>query len=329
MPFTLDPEIAAAMAPLMAAKENAPVLAAGDVDGRRAALDPMLAMVNAMNPAPPDVETKDYYTKTPDGHDLLMRFYTKNAATKPSPAVLYMHGGGLILGQVAHFDSALSRYVSGTGVPFLSVEFRYSPEHQMPVQVHDAYAALCYLRDHAAELNVDPTRLAIMGDSGGGGVCAALAIYARDQGFTPELKKQILIYSMLDDRNTAVDENLVPFMLWSYDDNVTGWAAALGKSPAQLVTKEHKEDASVSPHCVPARLKEGGFAGLAPMYIEVGELDIFRDENVDYGRRAQREGVSVELHVHPGAPHGFEAFAPGAGVSRRARADRWRVLGEL
>ena len=197
----------------------------------------------------------------------------------------------------------------------------------MPVHVHDSYTGLCYLRDHASELNIDPARLAIMGDSGGGGVCAALGIYARDQNFAPPLKKQILIYPMLDDRNTAVDSHLLPFMAWSYDDNVTGWGAALGKSPEQLTSSEHKNDESVNPHCVPARLKD--FSGLAPMYIEVGELDIFRDEDVVYARRAQRAGVSVELHVHPGVPHGFGGFAPGTNVSQRARADRARVLGSL
>jgi acetyl esterase/lipase len=166
---------------------------------------------------------------------------------------------------------------------------------------------------HASELGIDPERIAIMGDSGGGGVAAGAAILARDNG-TP-LVKQILIYPMLDDRNIEPDHHLVPFAGWTFDNNYTGWNALLGEDLA---------GEKVSPVAAPAR--NTNFEGLAPSYIEVGELDIFRDESVEYASKLWRAGISVELHVHPGAPHGFELSTPSAQVTQRSNADRVRVL---
>jgi acetyl esterase/lipase len=140
---------------------------------------------------------------------------------------------------------------------------------------------------------------------------------ARDRG-GPALARQILVYPMLDDRTTSPDPALLPFLTWTYDDNVTGWGALLG---AWARTDD------VPAFAAPARALD--VSGLPPTYIDVGELDIFRDEDVEYARRLAGSGTSVELHVHPGVPHAFEAYAPQADVSRRARADRVRVLRSL
>ena len=153
-----------------------------------------------------------------------------------------------------------------------------------------------------------------MGDSGGGGVAASLAIFARDQG-GPAIAKQILIYPMLDDRNTTPDPELVDFTTWTYDDNATGWGALLGDAAG---------GDDVSPYGAAARLED--FSGLPPAYIEVGELDIFREESVVYAKRLAAAGVSCELHVHPHVPHAFEAIVPSAAISQRSAADRHRVL---
>ena len=220
----------------------------------------------------------------------------------------------MILSNARLYDGPVARYTSASGVPFFSVDYRYAPEFPAPVPVTDCYAALRWLADHAADLGVDPGRIAIMGDSGGGGVAASLAIYARDQG-GPAISKQVLIYPMLDDRTTVPDPEIEPFAVWSYDDNITGWGALLGDDAGG-------ED--VSPYGAAARLED--FAGLPPAYIEVGELDIFRDEDVDYARRLTAAGISAELHVHPRVPHAFEALVPRAEVSQRSYAERNRVL---
>ena len=123
---------------------------------------------------------------------------------------------------------------------------------------------------------------------------------------------------MLDDRNTVPDPELVPFAPWTYDDNATGWGALLGAAVG---------GPEVSPYAAAARLED--FTGLPPAYIEVGELDIFRDESIAYAQKLFAAGVSTELHVHPAVAHAFEAFVPGAEVSRRSAEDRHRVLKDL
>ena len=180
--------------------------------------------------------------------------------------MLYLHGGGMIAGSVAIFDGPVSRYVARTGVSMLSLEYRLAPEHPHPTPVEDAYAGLVWLVGHAAELGIDPGRIAVMGDSAGGGLAAGVAILSRDRK-GPAVARQLLVYPMLDDRTTP-DRYIAPFAGWSYDDNATGWNALLGPG------HQHRE---VDPPAAPGRL--GDAAGLPPAYIEVGQLDIFRDED--------------------------------------------------
>jgi acetyl esterase/lipase len=155
-----------------------------------------------------------------------------------------------------------------------------------------------------------------MGDSGGGGPTAGAAILARDRDVL--VAKQILIYPMLDDRNTTPGSLPAELLTWNYDNNYTGWVTLLGDALG---------GDDVSPVASPARLTN--FAGLAPAYIEVGDLDIFRDESIAYALGLAKAGVPIELQVHPGAPHGFERFVPDARVARRAMADRVRAVATI
>jgi acetyl esterase/lipase len=199
----------------------------------------------------------------------------------------------------------------------LSVEYRRAPEHPYPTPVEDAYAALRWLHDHAAELGVDPDRIGVMGDSAGGGMAAALTILARERG-GPRIARQILLMPMLDDRTTTPDPLIEPFLIWSYDDSLTAWPALLGDAAGS--------DA-VPATAAPARLLDA--AGLPPAYIEVGQLDVFRDEDLAYATKLSRAGVDVEFHLRPGVPHEFDSIAPDSDVARRAIADRVRALRSL
>jgi acetyl esterase/lipase len=314
--LSFDPEVAAVLAPLAAEIADVPPLEVGDVEGRRATLEPSLGAANAAQPMPADVTIRDFQATSFDGSDLMLRWYEKSGATSGAAAV-YLHGGGMILGSVSLFDGPVARYVSASGVSMVSVEYRRAPEHPHPAPVEDAYAGLTWLAEHAGELGIDAARLAVMGDSAGGGLAAGVALIARDRG-GPALVRQLLIYPMLDDRNTTPDPELVPFAGWSYDDNVTGWQALLGDSAG---------GADVSPYAAPARVADAH--GLPAAYIEVGQLDIFRDESLEYARQLSRAGVPVEFHLHPGVPHEFDAIAFATGVARRATADRIRVLSSL
>ncbi len=317
MTFALDPEVGAVLAAAFAASGPPPAPPAGDVEARRAALDPMLDYFNNHAQPPPDgVEISEHRIPAADGSELLARWY-RRSSDGSGAAVLYLHGGGMILGSVPIFDGPVARYVARSGVAMLSIQYRLAPEHPHPTPVEDAYAGLVWLAEHAGELGVDADRLAVMGDSAGGGLAAGVAILARDRN-GPRLTHQVLIYPMLDDRNTTPDPHVAPFAGWSYDDNITGWDALLGAG---------HEQRDVDPSAAPARIADA--TGLPPAYIEVGQLDIFRDEDVRYALTLSQAGVPVELHLHPGVPHEYDAIAFDAAVARRAQADRERILRSL
>ncbi|MGW2640948.1 alpha/beta hydrolase [Streptomyces sp. NPDC001348] len=314
MSLSLDPEIAQALAPMADAGLTPPPV--GDIAGRRAVWEPIIDAAGTAQPIPADVRTSEHHTTADDGARIRLRWYTKDDAT-PGPAVLFFHGGGYIFGHIDLFDGPVSRYVSASGVPMLSVEYRRAPEHPFPTPLEDAYTALRWLHRHADELGVDPGRIGVMGDSAGGGMAAAVSILARERG-GPRIARQILLMPMLDDRTTGPDPHIEPYLLWSYDDSRTAWPALLGDAAG---------GPDVPATAAPARLEDA--TGLPPAYIEVGQLDAFRDEDTAYATKLSRAGVPVEFHLHPGAPHEFDSIAFASDVARRAVADRVRVLKSL
>jgi acetyl esterase/lipase len=306
----LDSEVAAALAELAAAGPT-DAAAPGDWRTLRETGNAGLAFLASITPPADGVVRTAFDTETPDGAVIELRWYEPRDRVS-GPAVLYAHGGGMILGGLDVYDALLDWYAATSGVPFLSVDYRLAPESQGRSLAEDVYTALEWLRRNAEELGVDAERIAVMGDSGGAAPAAGTAILARDRGLP--LAAQLLVHPMLDDRNTDPDPSLAETAPWSYDDNWTAWAAVLGDLRGDEVPSV----------VAPARLEDA--QGLAPAYIEVGDLDIFRDESIAYAGKLASAGVPVELHVHRGVPHGFDRLAPHAEVSQRAFADRVRLL---
>lgn len=259
------------------------------------------------------MQIEDYNAAAGDGVRVPLRWYKRQNSSSRA-ALLWTHGGGKIGASMDLYDPVCKYYAARADVAILSVDFRLPPEHPFPVPVEDAYASLLWLVEHAGQLGVDPGRIGVAGDSGGGGIAAALALMTRDRG-GPSLAKQFLLCPMLDDRNTEPDPTLEPFITWSYDQNFTGWQSFVGDTIGS--------DA-VSSYAAPAR--ETDFSNLPPSYIDIGELDIFRDETVLYATQLMQGGNSVELHVFPGAPHGFESMAPESVVCRQAMEAKIRAF---
>jgi triacylglycerol lipase len=196
-----------------------------------------------------------------------------------------------------------------------SVDYRLAPEAPHPAPLEDIYSVFVWLYANAGRLGLDPARIGIKGESGGGGFAAGAALYARDrQG--PKFAFQHLIYPMIDDRS-AVRKDLHPYVgefVWTQENNYFGWRSLLGEEPGS---------AAVSPCAAAARAAD--VSGLPPTYISVGGLDLFLEENMTYADRLSRAGVPVEFHLYPRAYHGFYR-ATNARVTRQAEHDTREAL---
>jgi acetyl esterase/lipase len=214
------------------------------------------------------------------------------------PGILHTHGGGFVAGSAESSVADVQAACKELGCAAVSVEYRLAPETTYAGSLEDNYAALKWLHANASQLGVDPARLAVMGESAGGGHAALLAITARDRGEVP-LKFQALIYPMLDDRtgSTRRAPAHVGKIIWTPEGNAFGWRSFLGVEPG---------GGRVPVRAVPARTVD--LAGLPPAFIGVGTLDLFHDEDIEYARRLNDAAVPTELIVVPGAFHGFDAL---------------------
>lgn len=316
MTLELDPQIKAAIVPLMARLGSATRPPAGDWEARREMSVRTFAVLAEILPDSPGVSRTPLSVTASDGTRLSAVWYATETA-QPGSAALFIHGGGMITGSVDGYDRLIARYVASSGVPLLAIDYRLAPEFPHPFPVEDCHAAFLWLVDHAPELGVDPNRIGVLGESSGGGIAAGLTLLVHDRG-GPPIARQILVYPMLDDRTTTVDPHIAPFAMWSYDDNATGWSALLGDSAGSEL---------VSEYAAPSRRKD--LSGLPPTYIDVGGLDIFRDEDARYALKLAQDGVAVEFHMYPGVPHSFMAVAPDSDVAVRALAARTRALQAL
>jgi acetyl esterase/lipase len=234
------------------------------------------------------------------------------------PGLVHLHGGGMIIGNNLVGMDTVADWMVAVPMVVVSVEYRLAPEHPHPAPVEDCYAGLLWTAEHLDELGIDPERLLVGGASAGGGLAAAVALMARDRG-GPRLAGQLLQCPMLDDRAiTPSSGELTGEGLWDSISNATGWQALLGG---------HAGGPDVSAYAAPARAVD--LSGLPPTFIDVGSMETFRDEDVDYAVRIWRAGGQAELHVWPGGFHGFDIFAPDAPMSRAARAARIDWLGRL
>ena len=235
-----------------------------------------------------------------------------------APGVFHIHGGGMVVGDNRTGMLGMLHWIQEAGVVVVSVEYRLAPEHPHPAPVEDCYAGLTWTAAHAAELGIDPDRLLIAGASAGGGLSAAVALMARDRG-GPALIGQMLGCAMLDDRNqTPSSYELDRQGTWDRTSNLTGWRALLGAAQG---------GPDVPAYAAPARAAD--LSGLPPAYLDVGSVETFRDEVVDYAARIWRAGGVAELHVWPGGFHGFESLAPVAAISVAARQTRLGWLRRL
>jgi acetyl esterase/lipase len=241
--------------------------------------------------------------------------YDPTRVRQDRPAYLHIHGGGYVLGTADSADVANRELAAALSCFIISVDYRLAPETRAPGQVEECYAALQWLHGAAAALRLDTTRIAVGGESAGGGLAAALALLGRDRGEIP-ICFQNLVYPMLDDRTAALVKTNphTGRHLWTHESNRFGWTALLGGAPGAV---------GVSPYAAAARAVD--LRGLPPALITVGALDLFLEEDIDYATRLMQAGVPTELHVYPGAYHAFD-LASEAKVAQATIRDRLNAL---
>ena len=221
------------------------------------------------------------------------------AAAAPIPVMLWLHGGGYVMGNPEMDDRNCAEYVRELGIAVVSVDYRCAPKHPFPAGLNDSYSALKWVVSHAQELRIDSKRIAIGGASAGGGLAAALIQLAHDR---QEIKPvfQLLVYPMLDDRTVLrADIDDSNNITWTQKSNRFGWESYLGRECGAQ---------DVPAYSVPARRQD--LSGLPPAWIGVGTLDVFHDEDLVYARRLKECGIECEVEVILGAFHGFDVFDP-------------------
>jgi acetyl esterase/lipase len=281
-----------------------------DIVARRNAAAQLLAAIDV--PPNPNVTHEDRPVPGPEGApDISVRIYRPVNASGTLPGVYFIHGGGMILGDVEGESAVAEQVCEQVGAVVVSVEYRLAPEDPHPAQAEDCYAGLVWMANNAAELGFDPDRLAVYGGSAGGGLTIAVVLLARDRGF-PAIRFQMPIYPMIDHTNeTASSHEITDIGVWDRTANIEAWDWYLGGAkPDQYAAPVLAEDLS----------------GLPPTFIDVGTCDLFRDEDITFAMRLMQAGVPTELHINPGAYHASEVLAPQAELSRRIWERRFDAL---
>ena len=286
-----------------------------DLPAAREMSSKMFSEMAAQMPPVEGVDSRDLAIPGPAGApDITARLYAPKGLSGSKPGMLWIHGGGYILGDLDVDDYNLRQMCVNTGCVILSTNYRLAPEDPFPAPVEDCYASLKWMVENCESLGIDKSRIAIGGGSAGGGLAAGLVIMTRDRGEI-EVAFQLLIYPMIDDRNiTPSSHTITDQRTWDRDKNIFAWKAYLGEST---------EGDNVSPYAAAARAED--LSGLPPAYIAVGELDLFLDEDIEYAQRLLQAGVSTELHVYPGATHGFDSILT-ASVSKRFITERDKAI---
>ncbi|AZM62404.1 MULTISPECIES: alpha/beta hydrolase [unclassified Streptomyces] len=293
----IDSELAAALQAMPIGPNG--IFDLTDIPATRQAVRALAESVAGTVPDEPTVATHEIQVPRAEGPDVPILLLRPRNPTGPLPVLLWFHGGGQVLGFAAQDAPWLKPLSAALGCAIALVDYRLAPETPAPGAAEDGYTAYRWISDNAADLGLDPARVGLAGQSGGGGIAATSALLIRDRGAETPLF-QLLMYPMLDDRNTTESSReITDIGIWDRSTNILAWRTVLGD-------RTGTED--VTPYHAASRATD--LAGLPPTFIGVGELDVFRDENLDYAARLRAHGVPVELHLYPGAYHAFDLFAP-------------------
>jgi len=303
----LDPDIAAFAADQDKTFDQA--FSARPIAEQRALYDAFWRRYHA--PRPAGIEAADFTISGRDG-EIPVRLYTPATSAKPSPVIVYCHGGSWKFGGLDSHDLPAGRLAQTSEVAVLAVDYRLAPEHKYPAALHDAWDVLTWAAERGAERNLDPRRLAVAGDSAGGALSAGMARMARDRG-GPLLRAQGLIYPAL-----RVDRPSI-----ATDSPGLDQAAVSAALSAYLSSPRDAQD----PYAMPLMARD--FSRLPPAVICAAELDVVLPDALEYAALLEAAGVPQRLIVAHGLPHTFLRALHICGAAERAFGDFARTLAAL
>jgi acetyl esterase len=257
----------------------------------------------------PDVHVEQAFAVATDGAELELRIHRpKDAGSAPLPAVMNFHGGGWVSGDLKHAEWWASSLAAEANVAVVSVDYRLAPEHPFPQPPEDCYDATVWVAEHASELDVDPHRLAVMGDSAGGNLAAVVALMARDRG-GPEIAAQVLIYPSVDlvHEFPSVQENAYGPILTSKD---------IANNRGNYFHQSSGE--MTDPYASPLR---GKHEGLPPALVQTAQFDPLRDEGAAYADALREAGVDVTYTNYLNSVHGYISLPGLVPEARKALAE--------
>lgn len=272
-------------------------------------------------PTPPGVTETEFAVQTDDGATLkVIRYVPPQVATGggPQPCIIGVRGGGFIAISPEMYGPVYNLVALATGRTVFGAPYRLAPEHPFPTPLNDVVAVIKYVSAHASDLEIDPARIGVFGQSAGGNLSLGAALKLRDEGFEPPIAKLILQYPPLDDRtNLPEGHPKGRVLLWTQRHNNVAWKAYLGKD-----RRERGDDISL--YAAPSRATD--LSGLPSTYLETGDLDLFAEEIVVMAARLVAAGVPTELHVSSGMPHVWEAYAAATTKGKEATGYRFRAM---
>jgi acetyl esterase/lipase len=279
----------------------------------------LIHLIMHLTPAPKtpaDIHIENIFIPGQDARTKIrLRIYQPKSIAAPTPVLIWLHGGGYIMGNPEMDDPGCAQYVRELGISIVSVDYRCAPKHCFPAGLEDSYSALKWVEAHSQQLGIDTKRIAVGGASAGGGLAAALVQLAHDRpGIKPVF--QILVYPMLDDRTVLrADIDDRNNFTWSQKSNRFGWESYLGRKCGEK---------DVAEYSVPARRAD--LSGLPQTWIGVGTVDIFHDEDVAYAQRLKECGTECEIYIVPGAFHGFDVLHPQVPIVQEFRKSQITAL---
>ena len=305
----IDPESMQGLDAMLALTGPGGVGAIPDLTARRAKLVEMRVLAQVQQePFPGEIENRTILSE-----QIPIRIYRGQTTAAGAPGLLFIHGGGMILGDLDHDDAVARKLTLELGAVTVSVDYRLAPEFPFPAGLEDCYATLRWMADSAADLGFDPQRLVIYGGSAGGALALATTLLARDRGFSG-IRFVMAPYPMLDYRNeTPSSYEVIDVGVWDRALNIEAWQHYLGPNPVD-----------VSPYASLALAKD--LSNLPPLFIDTGDIDLFRDEIITFVQRLMQAGVVVEFHLYPGSFHASEIIVPQAQLSEMIWETRLRAF---